>query len=118
MSDTHDVSKMVGIYKKLFLILALVTAVGIAIAFMRLPVWVAIVLALAIIAIKGKVVLDSFQHLLTGRNALIILFGLTAVFFVVLILAPVLNHSNYITGTQDISKELQAQQPAVGPHGD
>lgn len=117
-SDTHDVSKMVTIYKKLFLVLVVITAVGIGIAYMKLPLWPALVIAFAIIAIKGKVVLDAFKHLLVGRNVLILTFGLTVIFFASLLILPVWQHHGAIVGTEDVSKEYQMQEPIKpGPHG-
>ena len=118
MSGTQeDVLKMVGIYKKLFLVLTIITILGIGITFLHMPVWLAIVLAFGIIAIKSKVVIDAFKHLLTGRNVLILTIALTGVFLVALLILPLLNHEGYITGTKDISKELQMQEkPAEGHH--
>lgn len=118
-SDTHDVPKMVGIYKKLFAALVIITALGIGIAFLRLPVWLAVAIAVGIIFLKGKVVLDAFKHLLAGRPALVITFTLTAILVAGLLLLPLLNHEGYIVGTQDISKQLQEQdKPAEAHHGD
>jgi heme A synthase len=110
MSNAHEVSKMVEIYKKLFLLLIVVTAVGICLAFLRLPLWLAVIVAFAIMAFKGKIVLDSFKHLLTGRHVLVLTFGLTIIFFATLVILPLLNHEGQIVGTQDISKELQMQE--------
>ena len=125
MSDTHNVSKMVGIYKKLFLVLAVVTAIGIGIAFLHLPIWLALVIAFGIMLVKGKVVLDSFKFLLAGRHVLIITFALTGIFFGLVVLLPLFSHEGPIVGTQDISKEIQMEQsiaaakekPAEGHHG-
>lgn len=114
MSDTHDVSKMVGIYKKLFIFLVLVTALGIGVAFVHLPVWLAILIALGIIAIKTKFVTDAFKHLLVGKNGLVILFALTAIFFLGLIILPLFNHNGQIVGTVDLSKEIQMQDAPTG----
>ena len=117
MSNTHDVGKMVDIYKKLFLLLTVVTAAGIGVAFLHMPVWLAVMFALVIIAFKSKIVLDSFKHLLTGRQLIVMVFGLTAIFALGLLVLPVLNHHGYIVGTEDISKELQMQEkPAQGHH--
>ena len=116
-SSTHDVTKMVGIYKKLFLLLTVVTVLGIGIAFLHMPLWLAIVVALGIIVFKSKIVLDCFKHLLGGRQLLVMVFGLTAIFVLGLLLLPALNHEGYIVGTQDISKELQMQEkPMEGHH--
>ena len=109
-SSAHDVPKMVVVYKKLFLLIVLVTILGIGIAFAHLPVWTAILIALGIIAFKGTIVLDSFKPLLTGRHLIVMTFVLTGIFFMVLLILPFLNHNNRIVGTVDISKELQMQE--------
>ncbi len=116
-SQTPDVTKMVAIYKKLFVLLATITLIGIGIVFLKLPIWIAVVVGLLIMAVKAKIVLDAFGHLLTGRYGLIILFGLTGVFFITLILLPLLNHEGYLVGTVDISKQIQMEaQPAAAHH--
>lgn len=117
-SNSQDVSKMVGVYKRLFIILAIVTGLGIGIAFLHLPVWVAIGIAFIIMAIKSKVVIDSFKHLIVGRNLILVLFGLTGIFFISVILLPLLNHENSITDTVDISKQIQAEQAPMMEHKD
>lgn len=115
-SNEQDVSKMVAVYKKLFALLAIITALGIGIAFVHLPVWVALLIALAIIAVKSKVVIDLLKHLIVGRNLILILFGLTGIFFVAVIILPLLNHEGPITDTVDISKQIQAEQPVATEH--
>ncbi len=115
-SNAHDVPKMVGIYKKLFVLLVAITFFGISVALLHIPLWIAVLIALSIIVLKSKIVLDSFQHLLVPRSALVILFGLTAVFFIVLLLLPLFNHQDRIVGTQDISKQLQMEEKPVEGH--
>ncbi len=117
MSDSHDVPKMVGIYKKLFLVLVSVTAFGIVIALLHVPVWLAVAIGFVFIALKSTMVYDSFKHLMTGRNAIIILFVMTAAFFATLLLLPAWNQNGHLDGTVDISKEIQMQEKPVGAHG-
>lgn len=120
MSDAHDVSKMVGIYKKLFILLVAITALGIVLSALHMPWIVTLTIALGIIALKSKIVFDAFKGLLVGKNILIVVIGLTLTFFLALVILPLLNHSDYIKGTQDLSKEIQAEQahaPSKG-HGE
>jgi hypothetical protein len=118
MSDTHDVPKMVAIYKRLFLVLILITAFGIGLAYLRLPVWPAIGLAVAIIIYKSGVVLSSFKHLLVGRYAIILSFALTFSFFLALLILPWWTHKEELRGTEDLSKRVQMDEiPAEGNHG-
>ena len=116
-SSNADVPKMVRIYKNLFLFLVAITGLGIAIAYIHGPVWIAIAVALVIIVYKSKLVLDSFKHLLQGRHLLTIVFALTAIFVAGLLLLPVLNHEGFLLGTVDISKQLQMDEKPVEGHG-
>ena len=116
MSQANDVPLMVAVYKKLFILLISVTALGIVLSAIHLPVMVTIFIALSIIAFKGKIVFDSFKYLLVGKNSLILVFILTIFFFLTVLILPLLNHENMIVGTEDISKEIQAEQPFLKEH--
>jgi hypothetical protein len=117
-SEAHDVPKLVGIYKKLFTILVIVTLLGIGIAYLHMPVWLAITIALLIIFFKAAVVVELFKQLLVGRWMLLLTFGLTLFFFAGLVLLPMLNHKAHITGAIDIGLEYDmAHKPAGGHHG-
>jgi len=116
MSSSHEVPKMVGVYKKLFLLLTSITCLGIIAALLHLPVWLAVVIALGIIAIKGKFVLDAFKDLLTPRRALVILFALTGFFFLTVLLLPFLNKKDHLVGSEDTSNLYQTEQTHAGGH--
>lgn len=118
MSQEHEVPKMVAVYKKLFILLISVTAFGIVLTVIHMPVWITIILSLGIIAVKGKIVYDSFKGLLVGKNILTLTFALTIFFFLMVIILPALNQKNHITGTEDISKAIQAEQPIKKGHHD
>ena len=116
-SDTQEVSKMVGIYKKLFTVLVIITALGIGIAFLHMPIWLAVTIALAIIFFKSAVVVESFKHLLVGRQVLVLTYGLTLCFLAGMVLLIWFN-SNHgrITDTVDLSKEVQMQEKPAAEH--
>lgn len=116
-SEEHDVLKMVGIYKKLFLSLVLITLLGIGVAFMHLPVWVAVVIGLTIMIVKSTVVIESFKHLLVGRWAIILIFTLTVMFVIPLVLLPLMTREGSLVGTVETSKALEAEQLPAGHHG-
>ena len=116
MSQSHEVSAMVEVYKKLFILLVSVTALGIVLTVLHMPIAITILISLIIIGVKGKIVFDSFKHLLVGKDILVLVFGLTIFFFLMILLLPLFNHENPITGTRDISKEIQAQEPAAEEH--
>lgn len=114
-SQEHDVPMMVHSYKKLFLLLVAVTGLGIVLAYLHMPVWLAVVLGLGIIIYKSSVVVDAFKHLILGRPLLILVFAMTAIFFVSLLLGPIMTHEDPLLGTIDISKEVQRQQQLDKP---
>lgn len=106
----HDVSPMVATYKRLFVILSLITLIGIAVAVVHVPLWVLLSLGLIFILVKSMTVYRSFKHLLIGRKLIVIIFVLTAIFVTGLLLLPVLNHQDSIVGTQDTSRPLMMEQ--------
>lgn len=108
--NPHDVSPMVAVYKRLFIILSLITLMGVAVAVVHVPVWVLLSAGLIFILIKGLTVYNTFKHLFTGRNLIVIIFILTAIFVIGLLLLPLLNHHDYLVGTQDTSRQLMMEQ--------
>ena len=112
-TDPPNTSQMVGIYKKLFGLLSIITLAGIvAVYFFHIPVWLALVCGLVLIAVKSSIVLGSFKQFLAGRGIIVIVFSLTGILVLGLLLLPLFNHSDRLVGTQDISKQ---QEPH---HGD
>ncbi len=121
--SSTDTNQMVVAYKKLFTILSVVTLIGISIIFFHLPLWIVFVAGFVLMIIKSKALIDAFKPLLAGRQLILILFGLTAVFFIAVLLLPVFNMNNHIVGTVDISKQLMmdekpAEHGGGAHHGD
>lgn len=111
MSEPQEVSKMVGVYKKLFTFLIVLTLVGMGVAFLHIPLWVAVVISMIIIVVKSGVLLDAFKGMLVGRHAITLLFGLTIFFFAGLLVLPLWTHQGSLLGTVDIGKEYQLANP-------
>jgi hypothetical protein len=84
--------------------------------YLSIPVGIAIGVAVLIMAIKSKIVWDSFKSLMAGRYLLAIVFGLTIIFVIGLLFGPVANHMGYLKGTEDLSKELQMDQKPLEAH--
>lgn len=114
--NPQDVKPMVANYKKLFLILSVVTLVGIGIAVLHVPVWFVILVGVALIFAKSVIVYEFFKKLLVGRNFMFLLFFFTITTVIGLLFLPVLNHADYIVGTEDISKHILMEQKEAG-HG-
>jgi len=107
---------MVGIYTRLFGLLSVITLVGIAaVYFFHIPVWVAMAVGLALIAVKGTIVVDSFKQFMVGRNIIVLVFSLTGIFVLGLLFLPLFNHMDLLVGTRDISKQMQ-METKEGPH--
>ena len=117
-ANLPNTSQMVGIYNKLFALLAVITLAGIAaVYFFHIPVWLVIVGGLALIAVKSTIVFDSFKQFLVGKNILIITFSLTGIFVLGLLLLPLFNHGNRIAGTVDTSKQILMEAKEEPHHG-
>lgn len=91
MADGHDISKHVKAYVAVFVALAVFTVVTIVVAQIHIqPPW-NVVVALLIATVKATLVVVIFMHLKWDRFISIwAVLGLCAVFFVVLMLLPVL----------------------------
>ena len=113
-SSSH--SQMVGIYTRLFGLLSVITLAGIAaVYFFHVPVWAAMAVGLALIAVKSTIVVDSFKQFVVGRNIILLVFSLTGIFVLGLLFLPLFNHIDLLVGTQDISKQMQ-METKEGPH--
>ena len=80
----------VALYFKVFAALLVLTVVTVAATRLNLAVPLAIVLALAIAAVKGSLVASIFMHLVHERPAVFFALLLTAVLLTALIALPVL----------------------------
>ena len=94
MSDHHaaDIDKRVRGYLIVGGTLLLMTGVTVAVAWVDLPTKTAIAVALLIASFKGTLVAAYFMHLISERKLIYGVLLLTAAFFVVLLLAPVLTN--------------------------
>lgn len=92
MSDSHadDFKKHVKIYFAVFSALAILTVVTVAAAHIEFAVAIAVSIGLLIAIVKGSLVALFFMHLSNERRLIYSTLILTAVFFFVLILLPLL----------------------------
>jgi cytochrome c oxidase subunit 4 len=105
-ADTHaqadsgmhhvDLKKHVRIYMMVFGSLMVLTIVTVAVKYLHLPVWPAIMVALAIAIVKGSLVACYFMHLISERKLILILMLATVFFFFGVLLGPVLTELNEI----------------------
>lgn len=86
----EEINKHVRIYITVFVALAGLTVVTVAVSYWHLPVLPAVTLALVIATIKGSLVACYFMHLISEKRLILWVLVLTGLFFLVLLLLPVL----------------------------
>ena len=97
MAQTHDaesIRKETRTYIGVFIALAVLTVLTVAVSYFHMPPALAIGVALLIAAFKGSLVAGFFMHLLHERKLIYWLLILTVVFFLVLLFWPTLNAWN------------------------
>lgn len=121
MSESAEhVREHIKLYWKIGIALLVLTIVTVLASFLGedqgIGVALGIVIALAIATTKGSLVASYFMHLIGERRAIYASLALTAFFFIVLMLIPILGHND----TYGVHKTLpNANAPASGgEHGD
>ena len=91
MADSHaqDIDKHVRTYIIVFVSLMALTLVTVAVAFIEMPVWMAIAVALFIASVKGSLVACYFMHLISEKKLILLVLVITVIFFIALLLLPV-----------------------------
>ena len=92
MTSDHavDIDKHVRIYISVFVALMVLTIVTVAVSRFHLPVPIAVTVALIVAIIKGSLVACYFMHLISEKKLIYAVLALTAAFFLVLMVVPVL----------------------------
>lgn len=70
LTHVEDVKKHVRIYISVFVALAVLTVVTVAVGYMELPIVPALIAALAIATIKGALVAGYFMHLVSEEKVI------------------------------------------------
>lgn len=94
MAQTHDpeaIRKETRTYINVFIALAVLTVLTVAVSYFHMPAVLAIAVALLIATFKGSLVAGFFMHLLHERKLIYWLLILTVVFFLVLLFYPTLS---------------------------
>ena len=96
MTSDHavDIDKHVRVYITVFVALMVLTLVTVAVSYLDLSLPMAVTVALLIATVKGSLVACYFMHLISEKKLIHAVLILTAVFFVVLLLLPILTVSN------------------------
>jgi len=98
MDDSHaqDIDKHVRTYIVVFVSLMALTLVTVAVAFIEMPVWMAIAVALFIASVKGSLVACYFMHLISEKKLILVTLIFTVFFFAGLLLLPVFTNMDAI----------------------
>ncbi|HEY6953494.1 MAG TPA: cytochrome C oxidase subunit IV family protein [Bacteroidota bacterium] len=97
MSEAHSVEAVrlqVRRYYAVFAGLLGLTIVTVTISYFHLSAVPAIIAALFVASIKGSLVASYFMHLISERKFIYFVLILTAVFFLALMLLPVMHHAD------------------------
>jgi cytochrome c oxidase subunit IV len=92
MTGDHavDIDRHVRVYITVFVALMVLTIVTVAVSRFHLPVPIAVTVALLVAIIKGSLVACYFMHLISEKKLIYAVLALTAAFFVVLLVVPVI----------------------------
>jgi cytochrome c oxidase subunit IV len=88
-ASAESIRKHVRVYVTVFVALMALTLITVTISTLHLETHVAIIVALAIAALKGSLVAAYFMHLINAKRVIYAALALTAVLFLVLMLLPV-----------------------------
>ncbi len=95
MSDSHGpeaIREQVRKYMFVFGALFVLTIVTVSISYLRLSVVPAIIAAMIVASVKGSLVASYFMHLISERKFIYFVLVLTGIFFIGLMLLPVMHH--------------------------
>ena len=91
---SEDVQAHIKLYKKIGVALMVLTVVTVLVSFLPVGVALGVVIALIVATVKGSLVATYFMHLVEERKTIYFTLLLTVFFFLVLILIPLLGHTN------------------------
>jgi cytochrome c oxidase subunit IV len=89
--DVESIKKQTRAYIKVFVGLMILTVLTVAVAYLHMPVGLAVAVALVIALFKGTLVAGVFMHLFDERKMIYWVLALTVLFFFVLLFYPTLS---------------------------
>jgi len=87
----EEVHHHVKIYIRVFLALAALTVLTVGVSYLRLPVAIAVAVALIIATFKASLVATFFMHLNVERKIIMAILALTVFFFIFLLIWPAIS---------------------------
>ena len=114
--DPAEIDKHVRTYIIVFATLLVLTFVTVAVSYLHLSVGPAVAVALVVASFKASLVALFFMHLITERQVILMILGLTVAFAVVLLLLPVITNLDHITATNMPAAMSHGEPAAPGAH--
>jgi len=87
----EEIKRHVKIYIAVFVALAALTVITVAVSYLHLPLGQAVLVALAIASLKASLVALFFMHLISEKQIIFSVLSLAFIFFVVLLALPVVS---------------------------
>ncbi len=85
------VRKHVKTYILVFVALAVLTVVTVGVSYLKLPLAIAVLLALLVATVKSSLVAAFFMHLVSEKKIIFWILGLAVPLFVLLLISPALH---------------------------
>ena len=101
-ATAEEIQKHVRVYITVFVALATLTVITVAVSYLHLPTHLAILVALLIACVKGSLVAAFFMHLISERQVIYWVLALCVVFFGLLMAIPVTNEVSMAGGPSTI----------------
>jgi cytochrome c oxidase subunit 4 len=96
--SVEEIKKETRVYIMVFVALAALTIITVAVSYLHMEGWKAIALALAIASIKGFLVAGYFMHLLSEKKLIYAVLILTVVLFGILLIGVPQAESDIVRG--------------------
>ena len=106
MSSNHpeEIKKEIKVYLTVFAALLFLSLVTVGVSYLHLSLFGAIFVALIIASIKVTLVAGYFMHLFAERTLIYIILSFVLVFALAVLILPVIEHHDPITGTTYVTK--------------
>lgn len=90
-NHTEDIQHHIKVYMNVFMALAILTIVTVAVSYLNVSFIEAFFIAIAVATIKGSLVLSYFMHLLDEKPAVIWILATTMIAFLILMFIPLIS---------------------------
>jgi cytochrome c oxidase subunit 4 len=114
--DPAEIDKHVRTYIIVFATLLVLTFVTVAVSYLHLSVGPAVAVALVVATFKASLVALFFMHLISERQVILMILGLTIAFAVVLLMLPFITNLDHITAPSMPAAMTHGAPSSAGAH--